>query len=63
MLKIMNEVEDLLDGCALLEYSGNLYELAGFENGKYIFQNVNDDSHIRCTYESLWASREYEIQY
>lgn len=58
----MNEVEDLFDGCALLEYGGNLYEFAGFENGKYIFQNVNDDSHIRCTYESL-SSREYEIQY
>ena len=61
MLKIMNIVEDLLDGCALLEHCGNLYEYAGFENGKYIFQNVNDDSYIRCTYESL-LSREYEIK-
>lgn len=57
------QINELLDGCALLECLGNLYEFIGSENGKYIFQNVNNDSYIKCSYKSLLTMPEYDIQY
>lgn len=56
-------VNDILDGVALLEYFGNLYEYAGMESGRYIFQSVNDDSYIKVTPESLRTFPEYDVQY
>lgn len=57
------QVEDVLDGAALLEYLGNLYEYAGMDQGKYLFQSVNDDHSIWGSYENLLTMPEYDIQY
>lgn len=57
------QFNDILDGVALLEYFGNLYEYAGMESGKYIFQSVNDDSYIKVTPENLRTCQEYGVQY
>ena len=36
------KINDVLDGCALLEYLGDLYEYTGSSNnGKHIFQCVS----------------------
>ena len=37
-----NEIIKLLDGEAWVEYLGNLYEHVGDQNGKHLFQNIND---------------------
>lgn len=58
-----SQLNDLLEGVALLGYFGNLYEYAGMEAGKYIFQSVNDDSYIKVTPESLRTFPEYGVQY
>lgn len=58
-----SQIEDLLDGCGLLERFGNLYEYCGSKDGKLLFQNVSDDSHIEVTYESLLGTSEYSICY
>lgn len=58
-----SQLNDILEGIALLEYFGNLYEYAGMEAGKYIFQCVSDDSYIKVTAESLRTLPEYDIQY
>ena len=57
------QIEDLMDGVALLESTGNLYEYAGTEQGKYFFQCVSNDQFIRTNYESLFTLPEYGIQY
>lgn len=46
-------INDLLEGCALLEYFGNLCEYVGHEKELLLFQCVNDDSYIKRTYEQL----------
>lgn len=53
------QVDELIDGCALLEYLGNLYEYIGTENGKFIFQNINNDHFIKRDKENLLTMREY----
>lgn len=54
------QLERICDGCALLESStGNLYEYVGFRNGRYIFQNVSDDSHIEARMESLIGGSDF----
>lgn len=60
---IQNYICDLLDGCVLLEYLGNLYEYIGSENGMYLFQDVNDDHWIKIDYEKLRTMSEYCIRY
>ena len=57
------EIRELLDGCALLECLGNLYEYIGLENGMYLFQSVNDDHWIKTDYEKLRTMPEYSIKY
>lgn len=57
-----SQLNDLLEGVALLEYFGNLYEYVGMEAGKYIFQSVSDDSDIKATPESLRTLPEYDMQ-
>lgn len=59
----ISEINDILDGTALLEYIGNLYEYVGTENEKYIFQNINNDDYIKIKYNSLFTIPEYKIQY
>lgn len=49
----IKDLELILDGCALLEAYGNYYEYIGNVDGRLCFQNVNDDSYIKSTYERL----------
>ena len=58
-----SQIEELIDGCALLERFENLYEYCGTINGRLLFQNVSDDSHITASYEMLLTEPEYTIQY
>ena len=37
-----HEITRLLDGEAWMEYLGNLYECIGYQDGKYMFQNISD---------------------
>lgn len=37
-----HEIIRLLDGEAWMEYLGNLYEYIGDQDGKHLFQNIND---------------------
>lgn len=57
------EIADILDGCALLERCGNLYEYAGMDGERYIFQNVNDDSWVAMNYEALRHTDWYTAVY
>lgn len=62
----VTDIEDIMDGCAFLEYCGNLYEYAGHDKeNRLLFQNVNDDSHIAVSYGSLVSNKwnEYSIAY
>lgn len=55
--------EDILDGCAFLEYDGKLYEYVGSENGECIFEEIRDGSKIKCTYTDLISKPKYKIRY
>lgn len=57
------QVEDLLDGVALLECLGNLYEYVGTDDGKCVFQSVSNDQCIKSSYENLFVMPEYSAQY
>lgn len=58
------KINDVLDGCALLEYLGDLYEYTGSSNnGKHIFQCVSDDSHVIFSYQELLTSPYIHVQY
>ena len=58
------KINDVLDGCALLEYLGDLYEYAGSSNnGKHIFQCISDDSHVILSYRALLTSPDVDVQY
>lgn len=54
---------DLLDGCALLEVYGNLYEFCGTYQGQFLFQCVSDDQSILTSYENLIKRDDFYIQY
>ena len=58
-----NQVSELMDGCALLECLGNLYQYVGSENGKFVFQSMSNDSFIKTSYENLLTMPEYIIQH
>lgn len=57
------KINDVLDGCAFLEYVGNLYEYVGSANGKYMFQCLNDDSHVILSCQELLTSPHVDVQY
>lgn len=57
------QVHDLLDGCALLEYIGNLYEFCGTYQGMFLFQSVNDDQSIMVSYNNLVNRDDFYVQY
>lgn len=59
----ISQINEILEGLALLEYIGCLYEYAGMEKEKYIFQSINDDHYIKVSYDSLLTMNEYDIQY
>jgi hypothetical protein len=53
-----------MDGVALLESLGDLYEYVGTdENGRHLFQSVNDDYCIKASLESLLSTPGYEVKY
>jgi hypothetical protein len=55
------QVEDLLEGVAELECLGNLYEYIGIdENGKLLFQDINNDHYIKTSCDNLLTMPEYE---
>lgn len=58
-----SQINDLLEGKALLIYLGNLYEYIGEEKGKYLFQSVNDDGYIRVSRKNLLTMPQYDIEY
>ena len=60
-----SQLNDILDGTAFLEYLGDIYEYAGTDNGMYVFQSVNDDSHIKVDYSNLIINKykEYNVRY
>lgn len=57
------QVNEILEGTALLEYVGNLYEYIGMNKNKYVFQSLNDDSYVEAKLEYLLTMPEYDIQY
>ena len=57
------QVEALMDGCALLECLGNLYEYVATENGKLVFQSISNDRFIKADEEALLTMLEYHIQH
>lgn len=59
----IQQTEDLMNGVALMECSGNLYEYVGTDQGKYIFQCVSNDRFIKTNRENLLTMPEYGIQY
>lgn len=58
-----SQINDLLEGKALLVCLGNLYEYIGIEKGKYLFQSVNDDGYIRVSRKNLLTMPQYDIEY
>ena len=57
------QIDELTDGCALLECLGNLYEYIGMENGRYVFQSTSSDRYIKTGYENLLTMPEYSVCY
>ena len=57
------QAEDLMEGVALMECLGNLYEYIGVDQGQCIFQSVSNDQFIKTSYENLLTMPEYRIQY
>lgn len=57
------QIDELMDGCALLECLGNLYEYIGSEGGKLVFQSISNDRFIKTDVENLLTMPEYQIQY
>ena len=57
------QLDEVLEGTALLEHIGNLYEYVGMEHGKYVFQAVNDDYYFIIGYERIIGNPDYDAQY
>ena len=57
------QLEEIVDGCALLRYNDRLYAIAGSENGKFVFADIKDDSRIRATYDEILQNKEYAVAY
>ena len=58
------QLEDVFDGCALLEYCGRLYETMGDrdEHGRYGFADMNDGHPLYLKWETL-LSNSCDVQY
>ena len=55
-----NDVILVLDGEAWIEYLGNLYEYVGDQDGKHLFQNINDLlDHISVSDRALRNSSDF----
>ena len=57
-----SQINNILEGKALLVYLGNLYEYIGEEKGKYFFQSVNDDGYIKTSRKNLLTMPQYDIE-
>lgn len=58
------KINEIMEGNALLESCGNLYEYIGHDKKqRLVFQNVNDDSHFSITHDELRRDECYQIQY
>lgn len=57
------QLEEIVDGCALLSYNDHLYAIVGSENGKFVFADIKDDSRIRASYEEVLRNKEYAVAY
>jgi hypothetical protein len=49
----------LLDGEAWMEYSGNLYEYIGEQDGKHLFSDINDGYPLPVSDMALRKSTEF----
>lgn len=58
------QLEDVLDGCAYLEYVGRLYETMGTkdQDGRFEFADLNDGSPLALKWETLLSSS-CDVQY
>ena len=54
-----NEIARVLGGDAWIEYSGNLYEYIGEQDGKHLFSDVNDGYPLPVSDKALWHSSEF----
>ena len=57
------EIEEILDGCALIEYCGNLYEYIGDQDGKHVFSDMRDGEPIFISDKALRQSTEFYFTY
>ena len=53
------QVTLVLDGEALIEYLGNLYEYIGEKDGKHLFSDVNDGYPLLVSDKALRQSTEF----
>ena len=53
------EITKVLDGEAWIEYSGNLYEYIGEQDGKHLFSDVNDGYPLFVSDKALRKSTEF----
>lgn len=60
----VKELEDVFDGCALMEYMGELYVTTGMKDveGRYVFEAVNAGEQARLNWETL-LSKSCKVQY
>lgn len=58
-----DQVALVLDGEAWIEYSGNLYEYIGEQDGKHLFSNVNDGYPLPVSDKALRNSTEIYFTY
>ena len=54
-----NEITRVLDGDAWIEYSGNLYEYIGNQDGQHLFSDVNDGFPLLVSDRALRKSPEF----
>lgn len=58
------EIGDVLDGCAFIEYCGNLYEYIGNnDDGWIILSDVNNGDDIQIGYERLLRNFDFQVVY
>ena len=57
------QIELILDGCALIEYCGNLYEYIGDQDGKHVFSDINDGEPIFVSDKALRNSSEFDFTF
>ena len=57
------EIEDIIDGCALLDWYGNLYTVSGKKGDQIIFKSTDDSHYLKVEYEALLTGPEYHVRY